>query len=67
MTIKIHLKNPKINSIDILKGLHPFILILDKIQTLGNFVKCYDLIARNTLLITKIENPKIFFISSSEL
>ena len=66
-TIKIHLKNPKIDGINMLKGLRPFILTLDKTQTLGKICKCYDAIARNTLLSTKIENPKLHLISSSEL
>ena len=50
-----------------LKGLRPFILTIDKTQTLGKICKCYDSIARNTLLSTKIENPKLHLISSSEL
>ena len=66
-TIKIHLKHPKVDGIGMLKGLRPFILTLDKIQTLGKVCKCYDSIARNTLLSTKIENPKLHLISSSEL
>ena len=66
-TIKSHLKNPKIDGIGMLKGLRPFILTLDKTQTLGKICKCYDSIARNTLLSTKIENPKLHLISASEL
>ena len=66
-TIKIHLKHPKVDGIGMLKGLRPFILTLDKIQTLGKVCKCYDSIARNTLLSTKIENLKLHLISSSEL
>ena len=66
-TIKIHLKHPKVGGIGMLKGLRPFILSLDKTQTLGKICKCYDSIARNTLLSTKIENPKLHLISSSEL
>ena len=66
-TIKIHLKNPKVDGLGMLKGLRPFILSLDNVQTLGKVCKCYDSIARNTLLSTKIENPKLYLISSSEL
>ena len=66
-TIKIHLKHPREDGIGMLKGLRPFILTLDKIQTLGKVCKCYDSIARNTLLSTKIENPKLHLISASEL
>ena len=66
-TIKIHLKNPKVDGIGMLKGLRPFILTIDKTPTLGKICKCYDAIARNTLLSTKIENPKLHLISSSEL
>ena len=61
------LKNPKIDGIGMLKGLRPFILTLDKIPTLGKICKCYDSIARNTLLSTKIENPKLHLISANEL
>ena len=66
-TIKIHLKHPKLDGIGMLKGLRPFILVIDKTNTLGKVCKCYDSIARNTLLSTKIENPKLHLISSSEL
>ena len=66
-TIKIHLKNPKIDGIGMLKGIRPFILTLEKTPTLGKVCKCYDSIARNTLLSTKIENPKLHLISASEL
>ena len=66
-TIKIHLKHPKVDGIGMLKGLRPFILVIDQINTLGKVCKCYDSIARNTLLSTKIENPKLLSISASEL
>jgi hypothetical protein len=66
-TIKIHLKHPKKDGIGMLKGLRPFIMTIDRIPTLGKTCKCYDSIARNTLLSTKIENPKLHLISASEL
>ena len=66
-TIKIHLKHPKVDGINMLKGLRPFILTLDNTQILGKICKCYDSIARNTLLSTKIENPKLHLITSVEL
>ena len=66
-TIKIHLKHPKVDGIGILKGVRPFILTIDNTQILGKVCKCYDAIARNTLLSAKIENPKLHLISSSEL
>ena len=66
-TIKIHLKNPKVDGIGMLKGLRPFILPIDKVPTLGKTCKCYDSIARNTLLSTKIENPKLHLVSDFEL
>ena len=66
-TIKIHLKKPKVDGIAMLKGLRPFILTIDQTQTLGKICKCYDSIARNTLLSSKIENPKLHLISPSEL
>ena len=66
-TIKIHLRNPKVDGIGMFKGLHPFIMTIDKTLTLGKVCKSYDAIARNTLLSTKIENPKLHLISASEL
>ena len=66
-TIKIHLKNPKVDGIGMLKGTRPFILSIDNVNTLGKMCKCYDSVARNTLLSTKIENPKLHLISASEL
>ena len=66
-TIKIHLKHPKVDGIGMLKGQRPFILTIDQTKTLGKVCKCYDSIARNTLLSTKIEIPKLHSISSSEL
>ena len=66
-TIKVHLKHPKVDGIGMLKGLRPFILPIDLSPTLGKVCKCYDAIARNTLLSTKIENPKLQSISSIEL
>ena len=66
-TIKIHLKHPKVDGIGLLKGLRPFILTIDNVPTLGKTCKCYDSIARNTLLSTKIENPKLHLVSASEL
>ena len=66
-TIKIHLKHPKVDGLGLLKGLRPFILTIDNGPTLGKACKCYDSIARNTLLSTKIENPKLHLISAGEL
>jgi len=66
-TIKIHLKHPRVDGIGMLKGSRPFILTLDKTLTLGKICKCYDSVARNTLLSTKIDNPKLHLVSSSEL
>ena len=54
-TVKIHLKHPKVDGIGMLKGVRPFILTIGKIHTLGKICKCYDAIARNTLLSTKIK------------
>ena len=66
-TVKIHLKHPKVDGIGLLKGLRLFILTIDTIPTLGKVCKCYDSIARNTLLSTKIENPKLHLITACEL
>ena len=37
-TIKIYFKNPKINGIDILKGLRPFILSIHKTHTMAKVI-----------------------------
>ena len=66
-TINVYLKYPKVDDIDMFKGLRPFILTMDKIHNLGKLYKCDDSIARNNLLFTKIENPKLYLISSNEL
>ena len=66
-SIKIHLKHPKVDGISLLKGLRLLIITIDLAPTLGKVCKCYDSIARNTLLSTKIENPKLHLISATEL
>ena len=53
----MHLFNPATNGINLLKGLRPFIQIVDDKTTLGKVCKSWDSIARNNLLSVKVDNP----------
>ena len=55
-TIKLHLLNPAMDAINMLRGIRPFILNLDKKSILGKVCKTWDSIARNNLLSCKIDN-----------
>ena len=66
--IKLHLKNSKVDGINLLKGLRPFILLLDEdTPTLGKVCKIWDLFARNSSLSTKIDDPKLNLVTACEL
>ena len=58
-TIKLHLKNPDVDGINLLKGVRPFILTLDDIQKVGKVCKSYNTIARNNMLSVKINSPSL--------
>ena len=55
-TIKLHLKYPGIDGINLLKGIRAFILNLDTIMTAGKVCKSYNTIARNNMLSVKINS-----------
>lgn len=56
-TIKLHLQNSKIGGINLFKGIGPFILKLDGKPTLGKTYKSWDMVAHDSLLSIKIDNP----------
>ena len=58
-TIKLHLKHPGIDGINLLSGIRPFILTLDDVMTVGKVCKSYNTVARNNLLLVKISNPSL--------
>ena len=55
-TIKLHLKYPGIDGINLLKGIRAFILNLDTSMTVGKVCKSYNTIARNNMLSVKINS-----------
>ena len=55
-TIKLHLKHPEVDGINLLNGARPFILALDTTQTVGKVCKSYNTIARNNMLSVKINS-----------
>ena len=58
--IKLHLKNPKTNGNDILRGLRPFILKIDPFtHIIGKVCKSFDTIAITFMLSVKITTPSI--------
>ena len=58
-TIKLHLKHPGVDGINLLNGNRPFILNLDSTMTVGKICKSYNTIARNNMLSVKINSPSL--------
>jgi hypothetical protein len=58
-TIKLHLKHPGVDGINLLNGNRPFIPTLDSIMTVGKIYKSYNTIARNNILSVKINSPSL--------
>jgi hypothetical protein len=58
-TIKLHLKFPGVDGINLLNGTRPFILTLDEVMTIGKVCKSYNTIAKNNLLSVKISSPSL--------
>jgi hypothetical protein len=56
-TIKLHLKYPGVDGINLLSGVRPFIFTLDEEMTVGKVCKSYNTIAKNNLLSVKISSP----------
>ena len=55
-TIKLHLKYPGLDGINLLKGNRAFIIKLDTTLTVGKICKSYNTIARNNMLSVKINS-----------
>jgi hypothetical protein len=67
-TIKLHLRHPDIDGINMLSGVRPFILKLDNdTPTLGKVCKGYNAVARNNLLSVKIASPSLANVEGHEL
>jgi hypothetical protein len=66
-TIKLHLKYPGVDGINLLSDVRPFILTLDEEMTIGKICKSYNTIAKNNLLSVKISSPSLENITSNGL
>lgn len=67
-TIKLHLKHPGVDGINLLSGARPFILKLDNdTPTVGKVCKGYNAVARNNLLSVKIASPSLANVEGYEL
>ena len=53
-TIKLHIKHPGVDDINLLNGIRFFILTLDEVMIVEKICKLYNIIARNNLL--SVEN-----------
>ena len=58
-TIKLHLKHPGVDGMNMLNGTRPYILTLDEVMTVGKICKSFNTIASNNLLSVKISNPSL--------
>ena len=58
-TIKLHLKHPAVDGMNLLKGNRPFIITLEEVMTVGKVCKSYNTIAKNNLLSVKISSPSL--------
>ena len=58
-TIKLHLKHPGVDGINLLTGTRPFILTLEEGMTIGKICKSYNTVAKNNLLSVKISSPSL--------
>lgn len=66
-TIKLHLKHPGVDGINLLHGNRPFILNLDGKMTIGKVSKSYNTIAKNNLLSVKISSLSLGDVTSHGL
>ena len=66
-TIKLHLKYPGVDGINLLSGTRPFMLTLDEVLTVGKICKSYNTIARNNLLSVKISSPSLSNVTGHSL
>lgn len=66
-TIKLHLKHPGVDGINLLSGNRPFILTLEEVTTIGKVCKSYNTVAKNNLLSVKISSPSLGNVSGHGL
>ena len=66
-TIKLHLKHPRVDGINLLNGNRPFILRLDSILTVGKVCKSYNTIAKNNMLSVKINGLSLMNVTGHAL
>ena len=57
--IKLHLKHPRIDGINLLKGTRSFILTLEEVMVIGKICKSYNIVAKNNMLSVKISSPSL--------
>ena len=66
-TIKLHLKHPGVDCINLLNGTRPFILNLDSNMTVGKVCKSYNTIAKNNMLSVKINSLSLMNVTGHAL
>ena len=66
-TIKLHLKHPGVDGINLLNGTRPFILTLDNTMTVGKTCKSYNTVAKNNMFFVKINSLSLMNISGHNL
>ena len=66
-TIKLHLKHPGVDGINLLNGTRPFILTLDNTMTVGKACKSYNTVAKNNMFFVKINSLSLMNISGHNL
>ena len=66
-TIKLHLKHPEVDGINLLTGTRPFILTLEEGMTIGKVCKSYNTVAKNNLLSVKISSPSLSNVTGHSL
>ena len=65
--IKLHLKHPEVDGINLLNGTRPFILTLDDNMTVGKIYKSYNTIAKNNILSVKINSLSLMNVTGHGL
>ena len=65
--IKLHLKHPEVDGINLLNGTRPFILTLDGNMTVGKIYKSYNTIAKNNMLSVKINSLSLMNVTGHGL
>ena len=66
-TIKLHLKHPGVDGINLLNGTRPLILNLDNTMTVGKACKSYNTVAKKNMLSVKINSLSLMNISGHGL